>query len=66
MQMFFEISGWIFGLVSCIVAIIQTVSKNKYKKIVYKQKSGANSINQYAHTGSCSNIIQIGGDNDKQ
>lgn len=47
-----SISGWIFGFISCICAVIQTISKNKYKKLVTKQKVKA---------GKDSTITQIGG-----
>ncbi|GHV83965.1 hypothetical protein AGMMS50212_13050 [Spirochaetia bacterium] len=49
---FFSVSGWIFGLISCVAAIIQTVEKNKYKAIVNNQKAKA---------GNNSPVTQIGG-----
>lgn len=61
MQLFFEISGWIFGLISCIVAVIQTIEKNKYKKIINSQKAGKYSTVQQARTGDDSTITQVGG-----
>lgn len=50
---FITISGWLFGLISCVCAIIQTIQKNKYKKQIYNQKINAKDTN-----GS---VIQIGG-----
>lgn len=48
-----SISGWIFGLISCICAVIQTISKNKYKKqLITKQKVKA---------GKHAQVTQIGG-----
>ena len=47
-----SISGWIFGLISCICAVIQTISKNKYKKLITKQKVKA---------GKDAKVTQIGG-----
>jgi len=61
MQYFFEISGWVFGLVSFVVAIIQTIGKNKYKKIVGNLRTGDDSTVQQAKAGKNSTITQTGG-----
>lgn len=52
LEFIISISGWLFGLISCVCAVIQTISKNKYKKLVTKQKVKA---------GNGSTITQIGG-----
>lgn len=49
-----SISGWIFGLISCICAVIQTVSKNKYKKLVTKQKVKASKDAKVTQIGGIS------------
>lgn len=51
-ELIFAVSGWIFGLISTICAIIQSVSKSKYKKLYKNQKASA---------GKESIISQIGG-----
>lgn len=52
LELIFAISGWIFGLITTICAIIQTISKNKYKKLCNKQVADA---------GDIAIISQIGG-----
>jgi hypothetical protein len=54
LELFIEISGWIFGFISCVIAIFQTISKRKYKQLNAKQSLEA---------GDYSNNIQIGGIN---
>ena len=60
MEQFITISGWIFGMISCICAIIQTVLKNKYKKI---SENNYNHIKQKAVAKGNGEVSQkIGGD----
>jgi len=54
MDFFLILSGWVFGLISCIIAIIQIIKKEKYKKML-----NAN-INQFIKAGNKSTITQIG------
>ena len=53
-ELIFEISGWIFGAIASVCAIIQTRQKNKYKKLYNSQSATA---------GNNSTITQIGGIN---
>lgn len=55
MENFISLSGWIFGLVSCVCAIIQTISKKKYKNQYLNAKAKNNS-----------SVIQIGELNGKR
>lgn len=56
-ELVFAIFGWVFGLISAVCAIIQSVLKNKYKKLYNKQLYN----NQNATAGDDSTITQIGG-----
>lgn len=58
-ELIFAVFGWIFGLISAVCAIIQSVLKNKYKKLYNKQLYN----NQSATAGNDAMITQIGGIN---
>lgn len=53
-ELIFAVSGWIFGLISAVCAIIQSALKSKYKKLYN---------NQSATAGKDATITQIGGIN---
>lgn len=52
LELIFAIFDGVFGLISTVCAIIQTISKNKYKKLCNKQVADA---------GDGATISQIGG-----
>lgn len=53
-ELIIGVSGWIFGLISCVCAIIQTISKNKYKKLITKQKIKADKDAKVTQIGGIS------------
>lgn len=53
-ELIISVSGWIFGLISCVCAIIQTISKNKYKKLITKQKIKADKDAKVTQIGGIS------------
>lgn len=58
-ELIFAIFGWVFGLISTVCAIIQSVLKNKYKQLYKKQLYN----NQSVTAGNDAKITQIGGIN---